>query len=151
MSEENVEIVRRFLEASERAVASYWQDPRSVEKALEENSLAPEMVDALGFLHPDIVWNAGGFGSARGRHELAAIWDDIFEVAQDYRISVRELRESDGGLVFASIDRTITAKGSGIQTTFPVFTVTRVSDGVITEIDEYFDRHQALEAAGLKE
>jgi limonene-1,2-epoxide hydrolase len=122
-----------------------------VVEGIETGALTPEMEDALSFMHPDVAWNAGGFGAARGLKQLAAIWDSIFEIADAYGIVVTEVRDGRNDLVYAAIDRSITAKGSGIQTTFPVFSVTRVSDGVITEIDEYLDRHQALKAAGLAE
>jgi hypothetical protein len=36
-------------------------------------------------------------------------------------------------------------------TTFPVNVVITVRDGLITQIDEYSDRDEALEAAGLSE
>ena len=51
MSQENVEIVRRYVEALETAIAAYWSDPRpgvaAMEKALEYNSRG-EALEAVG-------------------------------------------------------------------------------------------------------
>jgi ketosteroid isomerase-like protein len=147
MSEENVEIVRSTLAAFERAIASYWRTPRSMAEGLEAG--APEFEEALGFLDPGIVWNAGDLGSARGRGQMAALLDDLLSIADAYEISLTEIREGEGALVYAAIERAITAKGSGIQTTIPVFIAFRIENGLIAQMDEYLDRHAALEAAGL--
>jgi hypothetical protein len=39
MSQENVEIVRRFFEAVERSFAGYWENPRPLAAALEAGEL----------------------------------------------------------------------------------------------------------------
>ena len=96
MSEENVEIVRRFFDATERAMSSYWRDPRSITEAYEADDLTAEGEEALSFFDPGIVWKAGGFGTFQGIKEMLSAWDDIFEIADGYRTSVRELREGEG-------------------------------------------------------
>jgi ketosteroid isomerase-like protein len=149
MSRENVEIVRSTLAAFERAIASYWRTPRSMAEELEAG--APEVEKAMGFLDPGIVWNAGDLGSARGREQMAALLDDLLDIADAYEISVKEIREGEGDLVFAAVDRAITAKGSGIETTIPVFVIFRIENGLIAQMDEYLDRQEALEAPGLRE
>jgi ketosteroid isomerase-like protein len=151
MSQENVEIVRGFFDATERAIAAYWENPRSLGDAMKTDDLDPESKDAWKSLHPDVVWNTGDFGTYRGRLEIAVAWDDLFEVADDYRTAVRELTDCGGDRVFAAVDRTITAKGSGIHTTIPVFAVITVRDRRIMRVDEYLARGQALQAAGLRE
>ena len=151
MSQENVEVVRRFFAATAGAMASYWQEPLSIAEALRAGDLTPEGELAFEFLNPDVVWNAGGFGTFHGREQMAAGWDDILDVADNYSVSVRDLREGQSDLVYAAVEREITAKGSGMETSFPVFAVLRIEDGLITRIDEYADRHEALEAAGLRE
>ena len=42
MSEENVEIVRRFNEAGQRSIDAYWENPKSRAAALEAGDLDPE-------------------------------------------------------------------------------------------------------------
>ena len=149
MSQENVEIVRSTLAAIERAIASYWRTPHSMAEEVEAG--APEFEEAMGFLDPGIVWNAGDLGSSRGREQLAALLDDLLEIADAYEISVIEIREGDGDLVYAAIDRAITAKGSGIEMAIRVFITFRIENGLIAQMDEYLDHQEALEAAGLEE
>jgi ketosteroid isomerase-like protein len=151
MSQENVEIVERFFAAVERAMESYWSDPRSIAAAMKEGDLTPEGEEAFSFLDPDIVWNAGDFGTFRGREGVAAGWDDFFEIADRYAVSVLELKEGQDDLVYAAVERAITAKASGIQTTIPDFSVIKIEAGSIVQIDAYADRAEALEAAGLSE
>ena len=149
MSEENVEVVQSTLAAFERAIASYWRTPLSL--AEEAEAGAPELEEAFGFLDPAIVWNAGDLGSARGREQMAALLDELLEIADAYEISLTEIREGEGDLVYAAMQRAITAKGSGIETTIPVFVTFRIENGLVAQMDEYLDRQQALEAAGLSE
>ena len=99
MSEENVEIVRRFFDATERAMSSYWRDPRSITGAYKADDLTAEAEEALSFFDSGIVWKAGGFGTFQGIEEMLSAWEDIFEIADGYRTSVRELREGAGDLV----------------------------------------------------
>ena len=101
-------------------------------------------------LDPDVVWNTA-LGTFRGQLEIAGAWDDILAVADDYSISLRELVDCGPDLVIATVDRRGVGKGSGINATFPLFTVITVRGGSITQLDEYADRNQALKAAGLSE
>jgi ketosteroid isomerase-like protein len=88
---------------------------------------------------------------ARGREQMAALLDDLLEIADAYEVSLTEIREGEGDLVYAAINRAITAKGSGIETTIPVFITFRIENGLIAQMDEYLDRQEALKAAGLRE
>lgn len=149
MSHENVETVRRFSAAAERALASHAKNPRSLADAVRAGELAAEDEELWSYLHPDVEWNAGSLGTYRGRLQIAQAWDEIYEVAEHYSTSTRSLIDCGGDRVFAAVDRTITARGSGIHTTIPVFVVLTLRDGLITRGDEYLDRSQAFAAAGL--
>ncbi len=151
MSQENVEIVRRFFEASERSLKAYWKKPRSLAEALKADDLDHETEEMWKLLHPDVVWNTDGLGTFRGQSEIASAWDDILEVADDYAISLRGLVDCGRDCVLATVDRTATATGSGMTATFPLFVVITVRGGLVTQMDEYPGRDQALEAAGLAE
>jgi hypothetical protein len=96
-----------------------------------------------------VIWNAGGFGTFRGLQEIAATFDDILEIADAYSVTLRELLQGEGDRVFARVDRTIEAKGTGIPMTLPIFTVITIENGLITRLDEYVDRREALDGAGL--
>jgi hypothetical protein len=50
MSQENVGIVRRFLEASERSFEAYWENPRSGVAAMKAGDLSPQTEEVLGYL-----------------------------------------------------------------------------------------------------
>src|SRR5690348_6022737 len=108
MSEQNVDLARRFFDDTAAAMASYWQEPRSIAEALRTGDLTPEGELAFEFLHPDVVWDAGGFGTFQGRSQMAAGWDDILDVADHYSVSVREVREGGDDLVYAAVERAIT-------------------------------------------
>jgi len=151
MSQENVEIVREFLDAQTKWLRRHSQNPRSIVKAVRSGDLDADARKVFTLAHPDLIWNTHEFGSYRGQLEIAAAWDAIFEVADSYAVSTLELVDCGGDRVFAAIDRTVTAKGSGIQATFPIFVVVKVKDGLITQADEYAARSAALEAAGLRE
>ena len=146
-----MELVRRFFEASERSLKTYWDNPRSLAEAVRANDLDPEAEEMWTMLDPDVVWNTDGLGTFRGQLEIAGAWDDILAVADDYSISLRELVDCGPDRVLATVDRRAIAKGSGINATFPLFTVITVRAGSITQLDEYPDRNQALEAAGLSD
>jgi len=47
MSQENVEIVRRFIDATQRFFEAYWDNPRSIAEAVEADDLWPEYREAL--------------------------------------------------------------------------------------------------------
>ena len=49
------------------------------------------------------------------------------------------------------VDCKLRAKDSGIEITAQVFSIATVRDGVITRMDEYNSRPEALEAVGLSE
>ena len=151
MSKENVETVRRFSQAAERALAAHARNRRSLAEAVRADDMSPEDEELWRHLHPDAVWNAGSLGTYRGRLQIAQAWDEIYEVAEAYSTVTRELTDCGDDRVFAAVDRTITARGSGIHATIPVFVVLTVRDGVVTQGDEYLDRRQALAAAGLTE
>ena len=54
MSQENVEIVRRFFEAGQRSLEAYWKNPRSGAAALEAGDMDLEQEEVLAFLHPEV-------------------------------------------------------------------------------------------------
>jgi ketosteroid isomerase-like protein len=151
MSEENVEIVRQFLEAQTRWLERYWKSPRSAVDAVNRGDLDPDTTKVWSYLHPDVIWNTSEFGTYRGAVEIAGAWDEIFDVTDHYALSVQEIVDCEGDLVFVALDRTAKAKGSGIEATFPIFVVVRVEGALITRADEYAGRAAALEAAGLSE
>ena len=67
MSQENVEIVRRYVGALEKAIAAYWSDPRPGVAAMEKGELRPENREVFRYLDPEVEWNTAFAGvSFRG-------------------------------------------------------------------------------------
>ena len=56
MSQDNVEIARRFSLAFERSSRAYWKNPRSLVAALQAGDLDPEGTELLSYLHPKVEW-----------------------------------------------------------------------------------------------
>jgi ketosteroid isomerase-like protein len=133
MSQENVEIVRRYFPAYERggldALAEFW--------------------------HPDINWRAAegalddvGLMEGPGalRHHLEQ-WEDTFESG---RVEVEELVDA-GDQVVAVVRGIGRMKESEAEVDLRYAIVLSIRDGKIAAGREYFTREQALEAAGLSE
>jgi ketosteroid isomerase-like protein len=133
MSQENVEIVRRYFAAYERdgldASAEFW--------------------------HPDINWRAAegalddvglmeGPGALRRYYEQ---WEDTFESG---RVEVEELVDA-GDQVVAVVRAIGRMKESEAEVDLRYAIVLSIRDGKIAAGREYFTREEALEAAGLRE
>jgi ketosteroid isomerase-like protein len=152
MSQDNLEIVRRYFEAVERAFEAYWQVPRSVADSLRAGKIEPEIADAMRYFHPDIEWKSALIGiTTRGYEDTVRGVDQMLEAAQDYRIKTQEVTDLGGNQVLAMLDLAMTGKDSGISVSQQIFNVVTVRDGQITRMDEYLERAEALEAAGLSE
>ena len=152
MSQENVEIVRRYVEALEKAIAAYWSDPRSGAGAMEQGELRPENREVFRYLDPDVEWNTAFAGvSFRGHLGVAQGWDWLSEAAEHYTLTLNAVTALPDDRVLAVTDCTLKAKDSGIEITAQVFSIATVRDGVITRMDEYNSRPEALEAVGLSE
>ena len=133
MSQENVEIVRRYSAAYEGggldASAEFW--------------------------HPDINWRAAegalddaglmeGPGALRHYYEQ---WEDTFESG---RVEVEELVDA-GDQVVAVVRGIGRMKESEAEVDLRYAIVLSIRDGKIAAGREYFTREEALEAAGLSE
>ena len=106
----------------------------------------------LGFIHPEARWKTVFAGlTFRGHLEMLRGWDQFLDVATDYRVALRGAEDLGGDRVFATVDRVAKAKHTGVEVNAPLYAVITVRDGLIVEVDEYAERAEALEAAGLTE
>ncbi len=71
--------------------------------------------------------------------------------AEHYTLTLNAVTTLPDDRVLAVTDCTLKAKDSGIEITAQVFSIATVRDGVITRMDEYNSRPEALEAVGLSE
>jgi ketosteroid isomerase-like protein len=154
MSQENVEIVRRFSEAGGRYLEAYWTNPRSGVAALEAGELDPEAKEVLAYLHHELEFNAVGSaivgGTIRGHLGWLRFWDEFLAASEDLRRgTVLELEDLGEDQVLAVLDFTFTGKGSGIELNPSFAYLVTLRDGSIVRIDAFRDRNEAFEAAGL--
>jgi ketosteroid isomerase-like protein len=152
MSQENVEIVRRFLDASARVGEAYFKEPYSYAAAFQAGTLPPEAEALMKFAHPDMQWTpAFSTKTYRGYLGMAQAWDEFLEAAESYVLTIAELIDGGDDQVIAVVDGALKGKGSGIEVTARLSTLVTLRDGLIFRAHDYLDLREALEAVGLSE
>jgi ketosteroid isomerase-like protein len=130
MSEENVEVMRRGIDAWNRGDRDGW----------------------LAAFSPEAEWHTTGRfadqGVYRGREGLAAYWEEFREDMEELSSSVSEIR-AIGDKVYIAATATGRGKRSKAAFDVPVWFVTTVRDGMVVRVETYDDHQQALAAAGL--
>jgi ketosteroid isomerase-like protein len=138
MSEENVELTRRAFELF--------------------NEGGPEAVITAGLWSPEIVWDATpagipGLGVYCGHEEVKSFFEDDWFKAfpfDEWEIEVDELIDHRDQVITLCRQRGHGA-ASGVGTELFLAQVGTWRDGQCVRVDNYLDRAQALEAAGLSE
>ena len=124
MSEENVEIVRRFL--------------------------AVEIDEALTYADPRIVWNPVEESSAQGHEAVRASlvrWKSEWD---DYELIPEEFADM-GDRVIVTVRLRGRGRVSGIEVDARFYDVFTLRDRKIVRMDQFTEPSEALEAAGLGE
>jgi ketosteroid isomerase-like protein len=134
MSQESVTAVREFLDAAIR---------RDYEVA-------------LAAIHPEVEWHSPpdvpNPEVARGRDEYVAMWRDWVDAWDDYRWTPDEFLVGPGDTVIVSGVESARGRGSGIDVLSRRVTgVFEVRDRKIVRFKAYLDRHEALEAARVRD
>jgi ketosteroid isomerase-like protein len=133
MSQENVEVVQRFLDAFNRRDR--------------------EAVGAL--FHPQVEWHtmAGplfGVEAMNGREEaLDFMFEGIDDAIEDFRVFA-EVHELPGGRVISVGRYEGRGTGSGAPVETNAAAIWRVEQGVIVFFQDFPTRAEALEAVGLR-
>ena len=124
MSQENVEIVRRWV-------------------------LDPDPAN-MSDVDPDIVWNPVDEAESQGHDAVRASlarwkgeWDEYDQTAEEF-VDICDR-------VVATMHFHGRGRGSGVETDARFYGVYTVRDGKIVRMDEFTERSEALEAAGLRE
>ncbi len=152
MSQENVEIVRRYVEVVQTAYDAYFQRPYSVADSLRSGEVEPEIADVVRYLHPNVEWKSAMIGvTSRGYEGTARGLDRLLEAAQEYRVNVQEVTDLGANQVLAVLELSMKGKASDIDINTTIYSIVTVEGGQIIRLDEYLERDEALEAAGLKE
>jgi ketosteroid isomerase-like protein len=112
-------------------------------------------LDEYMALHaPDVVhvtapeWPEGG--TYRGTEAVRGLWESMF-AAQDYRAELEDVVVLEDSRVLSTLRVHNRGVASGVATTTVIYTVGTEREGLISRIEYYVDRGQALEAAGLAE
>ena len=132
MSQENVENVRRGIDAWNRGDLDQWLAGFGPEAELHTTGRFPDQA----------VY--------RGRAGLERYWAEIHEAAEEMSLSISELRPI-GDKVFQAVTASGRGKRSKVPVEQPIWLVTTVRDGLAVRVETYVDRAEALEAAGLSE
>jgi len=132
VSEQNVQIIREFLEAFNR----------------RDNAAVLEAID------PDVEWHPPpdipNAPIANGRDALTAQWRDWLGAWEEYRFVADEIVEGRGDAVLVIGKESARGKGSGIEVASRrVTAVYELRAGRIVRFKAYLDRAEALQAAGL--
>jgi ketosteroid isomerase-like protein len=132
MSQENVRVV-------ERAIAAI--NARDIEGYLAcctENVKLDTPMAAVG-------------GVYEGIDGIGRFFTDIEDAAPDFLIEIDGVKEVDSQRVVAFMHTSSTGRASGIRLAAPSTNVYDLIDGKISHIRIFFDRQEALKAAGLDE
>ncbi len=131
MSQENVEVIRRLYRA---------MDARDTEAF-------------AGLAHPALEWvpdERVGEGPVRGRDRVIRYFSDRAEMFDGLRTETERSWET-GDQVLAFIRVTGLGTGSGAGFDIRIAHLWTLSDGLIVRGEGFGDRHEALEAAGLRD
>jgi ketosteroid isomerase-like protein len=132
MSDEQVEVVRKHIEAYRR------QDP-SV---------------ALSFMDQHAVLDMNRIDGSDPSHGHEAIDEAVTRYVgafEDYAYEVERLTELGAGAILAVVTETGRGKGSGVPVNRRFATLYTVIDGKIARVTQFRSEQDALGAAGLQE
>ena len=135
MSEENVEIARR------------WYEP-----AIGKQELLAAMPRTMALCHPDVEWSAPEDGTIyRGREGVRQRLEEWLQSFADYRYEVQQIIDCGGDEVLVEATEVGRGAMSGAEVRSTNYELLTIRDGMIVRIREFYDEGDALEAAGLSE
>ena len=129
MSQENVELVRRSIEAFQHDEEAW-----------------------LSMSDPAIVWHPieEGHIPSRGHEAAIGVRRRWLESWEGFQVDVEEMKDGADSVV-ACVHQTARGKRSGVEVDLRLYIHFKLRDGKIVYVYEYADRSEALEAAGLRE
>ena len=126
MSQANVDIVRRLFDSYRRG----------------------DSAEAAACLAVDVVYEVGKELPARGREAVRAMWERWDSTWEELETVPEELIDA-GHQVLVTVHYSARGRGSGIKYEERLFDVYTMSDGQCVHKQEFRERSEALEAAGL--
>ena len=135
MSRENVESVKRFLDAYNR---------RDVEGMLADLDPGVEW-------HPALPEALMGRGPAvyRGHGGVRSMFADLYGAFAELHVELSEIRDLGDQVLAVGSFRTV-GRGSGVEIESPLGVVSDMKDGRATRVVTFLDPREALEAAGIE-
>ena len=127
MSQENVEDVRRSIDAYRRG----------------------DYAEASAYLAPDVVWAVGQELPARGPEAVREVWKRWDSEWEELETVAEELIDAGDKVVVAMRYRG-RGRGSGVEVNDRQFEVHTFRQGRCVRKVDYRERSEALEAAGLR-
>jgi ketosteroid isomerase-like protein len=154
MSQENVEIARRFYTVA----SEVYERIEALREAHESGDfsqflpIADETLDADVLLRPpeDSPFPEGGTREWRGREGFLRFIAAQAEGFETMWVKTEDFIDA-GEKVVVPVEFGGLARHTGIEVTFAVVQVLTIRDGKVAEFDIYTSKAQALEAAGLSE
>jgi ketosteroid isomerase-like protein len=134
MSQENVELVKRVIDASNRGDADAF----------------------IAALSPDVEWEDDVFGTEggrtyRGSAEMRGWLAQVWEPWESLHMEAVEIVSGPDGRLFIEFELTASGRESGAETRARFWTVSQIADGKIKTRRTFPDRAEALGAAGLSD
>ena len=133
MSQENVEVVREGWDAWIRG------DLRGLFRQFD-----PNVVWDTSHFHD---WPESTYHGIEGVERFLSEWSDVWD---DYELHVEDIRAAPDGRVVSLILQRGKGRSSGLAMEMKTAQVATLRDGKVTRIDNYENRAEALEAAGLR-
>jgi ketosteroid isomerase-like protein len=133
MSQENVEVVRRIVDAIR---------DRRWEEATRQLAPDAELHGTVGGLTEGSVW--------RGPEQIRDFFEQDSEAWDERRLDAERFIDA-GDCVVVLLHEFRRGKGSGVEMETDTAMVYEVGDGRVVGIQGYMDRGEALEAVGLRE
>jgi ketosteroid isomerase-like protein len=130
MSEENVEVVRKAI-------------------AYEYHGVG-DRAEAEAIFDPDVVLNPIDEGPSHGPDEMRYDWERWASAFEELRVTFEEIIDA-GDQVVVVAHHEGRGQGSGIEVDARFYEVYTLREGKVSRVDEYTEREEALEAAGLSE
>jgi ketosteroid isomerase-like protein len=130
MSEENVEIVRKAI-------------------AYEYDGVG-DRAEAEAIFDPHVVLSPIDEGPSHGPDEMRNDWERWSSAFEELRVTFEEIIDAGDQVVVVAHHKG-RGRGSGINVDARFYEVYTLREGKVSRIDEYTERGEALEAAGLRE
>ena len=130
MSEENVEIVRRAF-----AYEIYGVGDRA---------------EAEAIFDPNVVMNPIDEGPSYGFDAMRSDWERWASAFEELEVTAEEFIDAGDRVLVTAYHRG-RGRGSGVEVDTRFYELYTLRDGKVVRVDEFTDRPDALEAAGLRE